>query len=119
MTLTEVLSTLIHRVPLDGTNYHFKPMTAICEIGQLPFDFIADIDNVEHMQFIAARIGATALYQHHAQRSGLRQQHGNFACNSHTVDLAGKYFSEDAALLGFTFDAAYRSCNTHGLSGAP
>ena len=114
-TLKDVLVALM-QVSLHRVNSHFKPMSALCEFGQIPYDFIGDLDTPAHMEYIASRIGARVLYSEYSNHTGLAEKYPAFACDIETVDLARALYGRDAALLGYSFDKAYESCGKHGKS---
>ena len=114
-SLKEVLNVLLLQ-PAHTINMHFKPMSVMCEFGNIPYDFIGDLDTPAHMEYIASRIGAKALYEQHSEHSGLTETYPAFACDIETVDLARALYGRDAALLGYSFDKAYESCGMHGKS---
>jgi hypothetical protein len=55
MSLTELLFTL-EQVPTSGMNQHFRPSTEVCNVRDGPYDFIADMDNPAHTEYLLAKI---------------------------------------------------------------
>ena len=114
-TLKDVLMALL-LVPLHQVNAHFKPMHALCELGQIQYDFVGDLDTPSDLEYIASRIGASDLFREYSSKTGLAEQYPAFECDTETVDLARALYGRDAALLGYSFDKAYDSCGKYGKS---
>ena len=45
MTLDEMQEHFL-TIPTEQINEHFRPMTHMCEIGHIPYDYIADVDKL-------------------------------------------------------------------------
>ena len=115
LTMTELLRAFL-AVPLSRINGHFRPQWWLCQLGEIPYTFIADIDNYHHTDYISRRMGVSVSFRKFTQPSGLAEQLPAFPCSRETVDLAAQLYAKDAALLGYSFDAAYRTCGDRGVS---
>ncbi len=121
VTLTEFLLALIHsRSPI---NKHFLPSSRTCDTTHVPYDFIGDLENPEHIAFILDRIKAPHNLEHDHRTSKpayvARVSSAPVHCDRTTVDLAAVMYKEDLEAYGYTMDAAYAACETYGLTHAP
>jgi hypothetical protein len=120
LTLTELLLALEHE-PHHQINQHFRPTVEICDVGRIPYDFIADMENPAHIAYLLERIKSpyplpkeNVLHDQHVEPDDLL-----VACTRATVDLAARLYAKDLESYGYTMDAAYASCEKYGLAHPP
>jgi hypothetical protein len=119
VTLTELLLALLHEDHIQ-LEIHFRPTVHMCDVGRIPYDFIADSDNPAHMQHLRTTIGSQhMLSRDNAVKSALKPEDLRVACTRKTVDLAARLYAKDLEAYGYTMDAAYESCEKYGLAFPP
>jgi hypothetical protein len=121
VTLTEVLTHLLHdrQQGLD-INRHFRLTSELCSIGSVPYDFIGDIENTTHMDFLLTRIRAdNPLSNLSHQETHPYVAYSTPSCDRHTVDLASAFYADDLRLYGFTMAEAYETCGRWGVAKPP
>jgi hypothetical protein len=121
LTLTELLLAL-QRAPELLINRHFLQATHQCDLGRVPYDFIADSENPAHLAHLMRKIKSPISLLRENDHRWL--DNGSIAgkqisCTRYTVDLAARFYAEDLKVLGLTMDEAYESCEKYGLAHPP
>ena len=116
LTLDEMLEHFL-TIPTEQINEHFRPMTHMCEIGHVPYDYIADVDNATQCDEIARRSGMPAFSE--VTERYVHKDTRVIKCTARTVDLAATLYREDLYRLGYSMVDAYHSCRTYGRPFAP
>jgi hypothetical protein len=120
LSLTELLLTLEH-TPTKDMNQHFRPSTEVCNVRDGPYDFIADMENPSHTDYLLAKIKSPFPFpQDNNSLQEIRNPEDlKVACTRETVDLAARLYAADLKTYGYTMDAAYESCEKYGLAHPP
>ena len=119
VTLTEFLLALLQQ-PIIEMNRHFRPSSHMCDVGRYPYDFIGDLANAEHMEYILKKIKSPVSLSHgNSASSHTKGDSSHLACSRQTVDLAARLYRSDLDAFGYSMDAAYDSCEKHGLAVPP
>jgi hypothetical protein len=121
VSLTELLALMIHNVAQGRPNdRHFMPTSEICSIGSVPYDFIGDVENTAHMDFLLTRIRTDKpLSDRSLQEKHPDAEYSTPSCDRHTVDLAAAFYADDLRLYGFTMAEAYETCGRRGVAKPP
>jgi hypothetical protein len=119
MSLTELLLILEH-LPSDHINLHFRPSVEICNVRHGPYDFVADMENSAHTEYLLAKIKSPLpLPISHNSHIYYNITDTQVKCMRSTVDLAARIYKLDLDTYGYTMDAAYESCEKHGVAHPP
>lgn len=136
VTFDEFVRALSVQNPLD-LDHHFRPATMLCELNRIPYDFLLELTSQDDADYLAARLNishpfrvapidtalnGTEVYNARLvakQQSSSRAYYGPQPCTYETVAAAEHIYATDAALLGYSFQAAYESCSRYGLSSPP
>jgi hypothetical protein len=120
MSLTELLLTLEH-LPLHHINKHYRPSVEICNVRHGPYDFVADMENPAHTEYILAKIKSPLPLPISKNSLMLKKKadSAHVACTRETVDLAARIYKNDLDTYGFSLDAAYESCEKYGIAHPP
>jgi hypothetical protein len=119
LTLTELLETLL-RMPHPVMNSHFRPSTELCDVGRIPYDFIADVDNSSHTEILLTKTKSPIpLYHDNVGSIRFEPVEEQVPCNRETVDLAARLYDKDLQLYGYSMSSAYDSCAKYGLAFPP
>jgi hypothetical protein len=117
LSLTELLLTIGRQ---EWVNEHFAPSSSLCDIGIIPYDFIGDIDNPAHTEYILKKIRfPKPIPKKTVVSESLSHEDLKVACNRETVRIAERIYARDLAAYGYTMEAAYASCEKYGLAFPP
>ncbi|KAA8490311.1 hypothetical protein FVE85_1232 [Porphyridium purpureum] len=102
-------------------NEHFLPAYLQCDLDQLPYDFIADLENITETRYIAQRIGFPVLFDEMTNPVGnkIEGMHEVFLCNETTVRLAQEVYEKDTYLLEYNWDEPMQACREYGRTRLP
>jgi hypothetical protein len=127
-------------MPVLELNAHFRPQALLCELTTFPYDELVELKNLTQLDLAATKsgfskpfsqvrfmlcldvlVGIIACLQLSQPASSGKGYYGGrtskyHVCTTATVRLAEVVYGTDAALLGYTFDDAYKSCQEHGIS---
>ena len=127
VTFDEFVRSIALQNPIT-IDQHFRPSSTLCELSRIHYDYLADLDSQEHASDIASILNLPTAFTVKSAFSAssnlsdvkeLRSVYAPLPCTYETVAAAEYVYGEDARLLGYSFDDAYVSCNTYGLTSAP
>ena len=122
VTLDEVLLTLLHIKSKGGLiDKHFENTALECKMGTFPYDFVGELENPLHMDYILKRLHSPIPLpaESHAVKYKVDIKSFRLPCNRHTVDLAAQLYKLDLETYNFTLDEAYAACERDGFVGPP
>ena len=88
VTLTEVLHA-IYTANTTDINPYFQPQTALCEVDSIPYSYIADVMDADHVGTILAKI-QSKMSVYDVLKLTLQEEDVNdpIPCDTETVELA-------------------------------
>jgi hypothetical protein len=123
VTLSEMLLAMQKAAGPSGegsVDMHFRQITKRCS-PTFPFDFIGDLDNKTHMDYIRSRINPDLSLEEvsHLTKYATNKTAVEVHCNHATVALAQAFYQDDLETFGFSMDEAMDACSTYGLPFKP
>lgn len=121
---------IVHLSEMPAYRYdpHFRPITLLCQLRRIAFTTIADLDSQEDMAALSVLLGFQETFPEVMKEEQERytsseyyqgRTHVVHNCTRETVQHAEQIYGEDAALLGFDFQDAYKNCMMYGRSHPP
>eukprot|EP00054_Salpingoeca_dolichothecata_P016785 m.99011 g.99011 ORF g.99011 m.99011 type:complete len:372 (+) comp22148_c0_seq1:69-1184(+) len=116
------------RQNVNKVNVHFRPQHMLCELDSIPYDYIVDLLDPEHTDFVSKKMGFNVTFREATrERYEKTRSEGYYKgrtrtvhhCTLETVALAAELYRVDAKLLGYSFDRAYESCAKYGTTSPP
>ena len=116
ITLDEILIALLE-TPLSEMNVHFLPCSYSCDIPNVPYDYIADLENPQHLDYVLKKMHSTLPLASESRSEKLKAV--PIACTKSTVHLAAALYKEDLSLFGFNMTLAEETCERFGVTHPP
>jgi hypothetical protein len=138
LSFHEFVGTLFRMSPAQ-LDAHFKPQTLVCEMHRIKYDLFADLSVPADMDKVSRLLGFATPFSE-AKNSELSRFRGGALpsstagdnsssavyyegrthlvqnCTVDTVAMAESIYAQDALILGYSFDAAYKACAERGVS---
>ena len=100
-------------------NVHFRPISYLCDLYSIPYDYYAEMERFDHMEYISDKIGVPHGFHNLTRPLEHKKEEERFQCTSDTVEIAQIIYAPDAKMLGYSFADALKACGEYGLTSAP
>ena len=100
-------------------NIHFRPITYLCELKDIAYEYIAEFEREADMVYIARRMGMSESLLESSSPITHEPSQLKFPCNIDTVHKVRRFYEMDCISLGYTFTDAMISCGVHGWTINP
>ena len=110
----EVLAS--HHTKGDLLNAHFRPTATLCEVDNIQYNYIGELDNALEMDYLSLKIGGKVPF---SQKDTVVTRFSKvvvFACTAHTVRLLEQVYQDDLNAYGYDMLGAYRNCTQYGTT---
>jgi hypothetical protein len=96
----------------EKVNGHFRPTTDLCQIPQIQYDYIGELDNKKEMDTISLFLGSDKSFSELETAKDYKPYDTPLWCSEETVAYAEEFYRHDLVTFGYHMTLAKELCRT-------